>query len=329
MNFNNEIKDLKCPTNLPISGILPPVKRIIVIGDVHGDILQFKKTLIMAKLIDNNDNWVGGETVLVQLGDLIDSCRGTDCLIESEEDEGADLELLKYLIELNEKAMKEDGAVYSIVGNHEIMNVQGNFNYVSPKNFDSFLNLFKDKTNITPYQARKEAFKPGNPIANFLACSKLGVLIIGSNLFVHGGMVPEISKEYSPERINEILRLWLQDKFTDKEEYEKILFSSDYSPFWVRILGKLKSNLPKNNEECIQHVNPILEHWNVDSIHVGHSPQFIQKLGVNQTCNNSVWRHDIGMSHTFSNYDKGGERGTVRQAHVLEILNDDQFNIIR
>ena len=66
----------------------------------------------------------------------------------------------------------------------------------------------------------------------------------------------------------------------------------------------------------------------VNSIHVGHSPQFIQKLGINSTCDDAVWRHDIGMSHTFSNYDKEG-RGEVRQAQVLEILNDNQFNILK
>lgn len=328
MNFTDKITELKCPTNLPLSGVLPPVKRIIVIGDVHGDIDQFKKTLQLAKIIDTQDNWIGKDTILVQLGDLIDSCRGQDCFINSPEDKGADFELLKFLIDLNEKAMEDDGAVYSLVGNHEIMNVQGNFNYVSPKNFDSFLNLFQNKNKLTPYQARKEAFKPGNPIADFLSCSKLGVLIIGSNLFVHAGMVPEIAKEYSPKKINEILRLWLKNELKNPEEYQKILFSSKYSPFWVRVLGKMESELPENNELCVKKVNPILNHWKVSSIHVGHSPQFIQKLGINQTCDNSVWRHDIGMSHTFSNFDKNG-RGDVRQAQVLEILNDNQFNIIK
>lgn len=328
MKFNNEINKLKCPTNLPISGVLPAVRRIIVVGDVHGDIDQFKKTLKLAKLIDNKDNWIGKDTVLVQLGDLIDSCRGEDCFIESEEDKGADLDLLKYVVDLNEKAIKDDGAVYSIVGNHEIMNVQGNFNYVSPKNFDSFLNLLDDKKDITPYQARKEAFRPGNPIANFLACSKVGVLIIGNNLFVHGGMIAETAKDYTPEKINKVLKDWLENKLENAEEYKKILFSSKYSPFWNRIMGQMQHSLPSDHEECKKNVNPVLEHWKVNHIHIGHSPTFIQKLGINETCSESVWRNDIGMSHAFSAFDKNG-RSDIRKVQVLEILDDHKFNVIK
>ena len=328
MKFTDEIKNLKCPKNLPISGILPETRRIIVVGDVHGDIDQFKKTLKLAKLIDNEDNWIGKDTVLVQLGDLIDSCRGEDCFIASEDDKGADFDLLKYLIDLNEKAMKNDGAVYSIVGNHEIMNVQGNFNYVSPKNFDRFLDLISDKKSITPYEARKEAFKPGNPIANFLACSKVGVLIIGSNLFVHGGMIKQMAKDYTPEKVNEVLKEWLEGKLENEEEHKKLLFSSNYSPFWTRIMGKMQHGLSMDNKECQTNVKPILEHWNVNHIHVGHSPTFIQKLGINSTCDESLWRSDIGMSHAFSAFDSNG-RSEIRKVQVLEILNDNEFNIIK
>lgn len=280
----------------------------------------------LAKLINDEDKWIGDDTVLVQLGDLIDSCRGEDCLVQSPNDKGADLDLLKFLIYLNTLAQKYGGAVYSLMGNHEIMNVLGEFGYVSPKGFDAFFDMVIGVSNS--YEARKEAFKPGNPIANFLACSKLGVLVIGSNVFVHAGIVPEISREYNPAKINEILRLWLQNKLENPDDFRKILFSSKYSPFWTRIMGKMTQGLPNNNKQCIENVNPVLEHWKVKNIHVGHSPQFIQKLGINSTCDDAVWRHDIGMSHTFSNYDKEG-RGTVRQAQVLEILNDNKFRIIK
>ena len=299
--FNKNISQLKCPTNLPLSGILPPVKRIVVIGDVHGDLDEFKRNLRISNLIDTHDNWIGGDTVLVQLGDLIDSCRGEECVVASSKDKGHDLDLLYYVVKLNEKAMKHDGAVYSLMGNHEIMNVQGNFNYVSPKNFDDFVDLFINKDKISPYEARKEAFKPGNPIANFLACSKLGVLIIGSNVFMHAGIVPEISKEYSPKKINKILKLWLQNKLKNSEEMEKILFSSQYSPFWTRVLGKLDKDLPPDSQECIEKVNPVLEHWKVSHIHVGHTPSFNK---IVTTCGDKVIRHDIASSHAFDKWRK-------------------------
>lgn len=332
----NAFNDLTCPTNLPLAGTLPKVGRIIVIGDVHGDIDQFKETLKLAKLIDDKDNWTGGETVVVQLGDLIDSCRGVDCFKESKEDKGADLELLKYVVKLNEKAQKNGGSFYSLIGNHEIMNVYGDFSYVSPKNFDIFADLLKeeDKENISLYEARKEAFKPGSPIANYLACSKLGVLIIGSNLFVHAGLISEVSKKYTAEEINKILREWLITKTSNPLDCDNsnILFSSKYSPFWMRVLGQLKHGIDTKNEteynEKCKDIDLVLESWNVKHIHIGHSPTFIQNLGINHTCDEKIWRHDIGMSHAFSKFDKNG-RSKIREIQVLEILDDTKFNILK
>jgi len=325
------LDEFKCPSKkLPIGGVLPAVKRIIVIGDVHGDKEQFRKTLKLAKVIDDDDNWIGKDTVVVQLGDLIDSCRGQDCLVESPLDKPNDLDLLKYTVKLHEKAIKKNGAFYSLIGNHEIMNVGGHMSHVSPKNFDLFQELLEDdkysKNDFkNKFDARKWAFSPGNPIANFLACSRFGVLIIGSNLFVHAGLVPSFSKEYKPEFVNKIIRKWLQGKIKDPDEYKKILYSKDYSPFWNRILGYLPTDLDKDDKKC-EIAKEALQNWKVGHIHIGHTPTFIKNLGINSTCNDIVWRHDRGMSHTFRKFDTSG---MSEQVHVLEILNDNEFNIIR
>lgn len=325
------LSDFKCPSKkLPIAGILPSVRRIIVIGDVHGDLEEFRKTLLLAKVIDDKDNWIGGDTVVVQLGDLIDSCRGDDCIESSLLDKANDLTLLKYTVKLHEKAIKHYGAFYSLLGNHEIMNVAGHMTHVSPKNFDIFEELLEDKKYQNhefknKFEARKWAFSPGNPIANFLSCSRFGVLIIGSNLFVHAGLVPSFAELFSPEKVNEILRKWLQNKLKNPEDYDKILISKDYSPFWNRILGYLPEGLNNDDKQC-DIVKEALELWKVGHIHVGHTPQFVKNLGVNSTCGDKVWRHDRGMSHTFRKYD---ENNIGNQVHVLEILNDNTFNIIR
>ncbi|MEM9058716.1 MAG: metallophosphoesterase, partial [Pseudomonadota bacterium] len=52
------------------------VDRVIAIGDVHGDYNQFHALLREAGLIDERDRWAGGETHLVQVGDIPD--RGPD-----------------------------------------------------------------------------------------------------------------------------------------------------------------------------------------------------------------------------------------------------------
>jgi hypothetical protein len=80
--------------------VLPKVARIIVIGDIHGDWERMIKLLNIAKLIDKDDNWIGGNTVVVQVGDQIDRCRSNnfDCHVKdvTMPDEGNDWKILQY-----------------------------------------------------------------------------------------------------------------------------------------------------------------------------------------------------------------------------------------
>ena len=46
--------------------------RIIAIGDIHGDYYIFIELLKLAKVIDNNLNWIGKDTYVIQLGDTLD-----------------------------------------------------------------------------------------------------------------------------------------------------------------------------------------------------------------------------------------------------------------
>jgi len=41
--------------------------RIVAVGDIHGDYNQFIKILKHAKLIDKNKNWIGKNSILVQM----------------------------------------------------------------------------------------------------------------------------------------------------------------------------------------------------------------------------------------------------------------------
>ena len=54
-------------------GILPQTGRIFAIGDLHGDYTTFITLLYKAKIVDKNGNWIAGKTILVQIGDVLDS----------------------------------------------------------------------------------------------------------------------------------------------------------------------------------------------------------------------------------------------------------------
>ena len=79
-NLYSEVWEERC-SNFPNESSIGVIKeaphRIVVLGDLHGDWNATTKSLLKAKLIDPNDHkkWIGGETILVQLGDQVDRCR--------------------------------------------------------------------------------------------------------------------------------------------------------------------------------------------------------------------------------------------------------------
>lgn len=117
-------------------------KDIFVFGDVHGTLEGFKENLRKAKIIDDNDNWIGGTAIVVQVGDVLD--RGPK-----------PKEAFDYLSELQKKALKNDGQVIRLLGDHELMFIQKKYDYAYPmKNedceelTDKILKDIKDKNII-------------------------------------------------------------------------------------------------------------------------------------------------------------------------------------
>jgi hypothetical protein len=51
-----------------LSTWLPAPERLIAIGDIHGDLSKARAALRVAQVLDANDHWIGGKTVVVQVG---------------------------------------------------------------------------------------------------------------------------------------------------------------------------------------------------------------------------------------------------------------------
>jgi hypothetical protein len=359
--YSNDFSDF-CKGYTELPDTLTRRDRIIAIGDVHGDLNLTIRNLIIAKVIEvcnkgrntlevrYEDNtveyyrWIGRDTVVVQVGDQVDRCRpigdGTRCVKDKEatiDDEHSDIKILDLFTELNKLARKKKGMVISLLGNHELMNYQGNMNYVSYKgiNNDDFQgkNAKYKKDDGTYFSngidGRRFAFS--EKINKKLACTRQSAVIVGSFIFVHGGIVPELAKKYKISEINTLIRKWLLKKIDDDNpDIDTLINTPHESPFWTRFFGHLPPGLPFTDSRCEDALTQIFKIWSEErdglkGLVIGHTPQ-IDK-GINKTCGKSVWRVDIGASKAFDVFDKIKNSG--RKPSVLEILDDGkEFNIL-
>lgn len=343
----DRLNDFKndCPNDDYIPATLPAVKRIIAIGDIHGDLKLAIESFKLANLIDDNFNWIANppNTIVVQVGDQVDSCRpsnGKNCNeIINDDDVANDVDVLELFNSLHDKAKKHGGAVYSLLGNHELMNSQGDFRYVSKQNYHNYKYAGTTKEYTGPI-GRNDSFRPGGDIANKLACTRVSVLIIGTNMFVHAGVLPGlVSKlEYlgldnhtKLEHLNKVVRKWLLGKMQLSESNKETILNGQFdSPFWTRIYGSIPENTNLNEGHCVEYVKKTLEVFKIGQIIVGHTPQrSTNSNSINGTCyekdtnTNRLYRIDGGFSKAFNSF------GLSKMIQVLEIIDDNKFNIIK
>ena len=122
----------------------PNCDRLVIIGDIHGDIKRLKTILIDAKIINNNIEWIAEppNTVVVQMGDQVDSLNRDESIAEWEVLD--DVEVIYFTNLLDKFAQSKGGRFISIIGNHEFMNVIGNYSYVSNKSMANNENKRRD-----------------------------------------------------------------------------------------------------------------------------------------------------------------------------------------
>ncbi len=266
--------------------------RIVAIGDVHGDLEATREALRLAGAIDETDTWIGGDLVVMQTGDQID--RGPD-----------DRAVLDLFEALADQAFEAGGALYSLWGNHEVMNVELDLRYIHDDAWAPFDDLEYDPedSEIASYsedmRGRVAAFRPGGPYAAILA-GRNGAMVVGGTAFVHGGILPDHAT-YGIETFNAEVQSWMRG-----ETAESGLILESESPVWARTYSDEPGII-----ECAQ-LDEALATLGADRMVVGHTIQD----EINPGCDGKVWRIDVGMSDHY-----GGSPA------VLEITPDG-FSVI-
>ena len=218
-----------------------PSTRFVAVGDIHGAYEQFVALLQRAGLIDQKLRWSGGRTILVQTGDYTD--RGTDVR-----------KVLDLLMRLEREARSAGGQVVVLLGNHEVMNLIGDWRDVTPEICATFADArseqrreqawtqymrllearAKSAGQAAPLPAReawmaefppgcleyREAMSPRGTYGRWLRDKPIAA-VVNATLFMHAGINPQ---RPAPKSVDEVVAR-ARDEIKRLDAYRQLLTS--------------------------------------------------------------------------------------------------------
>jgi hypothetical protein len=264
--------------------------RVVAVGDSHGAYPELVGILQRVGLIDGNCQWIGGSSILVQTGDVIDRGKGSR-------------ECLDLLMDLERQAPKQNGRVIPLLGNHEVMNLMGDLRYVVAEDYRAFSTEQSDKRREEAYRdyrnfltshsahhhaaysddeagrqkwmadhppgffERHDAFEAQGLYGRWIR-SHAAVVQVGDVLFVHGGLNPALDfksiKELNERVHSEIAgfdSLW--QSLCDKKiiwrymKLEEALRQVQEEWMWIQARGQVE------DREAVQQMQELsgLQNW--------------------------------------------------------------------
>jgi len=261
------------------------VERIVAIGDLHGDYDHYIAALRAAGLVDKKGKWSGGETHLVQTGDIPD--RGPDTR-----------KIIEHITKLAKQARRKGGMVHDLIGNHEAMNMYGDLRYVSAGEYEAFVTKRSESLRDRYYEAylnnlqaqdpeafaalpenyREEwnaryplgwvehrmawdpAWNPDGEYADWVLEKKVAIQI-NDTIFLHGG----ISGFYCQNTL-ESLTTMVRDSLANFDPAQPGIVEDEFGPLWYRGLSGVEPQAP------METVDAILQEHGASHIVVGHTP---------------------------------------------------------
>ncbi|MEO6040214.1 MAG: metallophosphoesterase, partial [Saprospiraceae bacterium] len=218
--------------------------QMLVLSDIEGDFEAFKIMLVGARVMDRQFRWIYGAGHLVLVGDYFD--RGLNVT-----------ECLWLIYKLETEAAAAGGKVHFILGNHEVLNLEGNTQYMRQKYVENVALIQEDY--IRWYDNNSEL---GRWLRTKNALEK-----IGDYVFCHGGISPELARSgLNFHEVNNISRHYLGKPNADIVNPDaKLVFDVKYGIFWYRGAAK---NLLSEEE-----VNLVLNYAGAKRMVIGHTLQ--------------------------------------------------------
>ena len=255
-NFPFEIKLKKELRNEPSTFSKPD--KMMVLSDVEGNFDALRELLQLHGVIDEKLNWNFGNGHLVFGGDIFD--RGKQVT-----------ECLWFIYTLEEKAKAAGGYVHFILGNHEIMNLQGDLRYMDEK--------YQKNIPLIGI-AQKELYGKDSELGRWLRTKNV-MEKVGNILFAHGGVSISMNKAaLSLTAINEAARPYY-DVIVEQPGDAGLIFHPTKGPLWYRgYYDRININ---------EQLDSTLKIYGADHIVIGHT---IYADTISMMCNGKLFNTD-------------------------------------
>lgn len=220
-------------------------EKIVAVSDFHGQYDLMHRLLVNNGIIDTASNWTFGKGHFVITGDIFD--RGDKVT-----------EILWFLHKLEQQAEEAGGKLHLLLGNHEVMVMNGDLRYLHPKYVEVQQILGETLDKLLTQKTILGAWLRSKPV----------LVKINNNLFAHGGFHPDLAREkMSLESINRIFKENLVKFELNKprSEWGNYLHRTN-GPIWYR-------GYFKDNGATSQEIDLLLKHFEVDHLIVGHTSQ--------------------------------------------------------
>jgi hypothetical protein len=227
--------------------------KVAAASDFHGQYDLMQTLLINNHIIDSAGDWSFGNGHFVITGDVFD--RGDKVT-----------EILWFLYELEKQAELAGGKLHLLLGNHEVMVLNGDLRYLHPKYVETSILLEK------PFE---ELYGKSTVLGEWLR-SKSVLVKVNNMLFAHGGFHPSLAKE--KRSLTEINKTFKTNLVKAELEYPRAgwgkYLHKKNGPIWYRGYFKSASKGSKqDNGASSAEINMLLKHFEIEYLVVGHTSQ--------------------------------------------------------
>ncbi len=259
---------------------IPFAPRIVAIGDIHGAFPEFANTLETLGIAKRSSpesfdlTWTGKGSVLLLVGDYCD--RGEHSR-----------EVYDSIMDLEEEARKVGGQVIPLIGNHEVLLLNGTVEKwaatLKPPKKQHYQNTIDSFTKAG--LDFHETISPKGKYGAWIRRRPLFAVINGF-LFIHGGLPkPPASKSDLAADFRESV---------EAENWSKGFLMSETGPLWIRDWWDDETLIQEN-----------FRNLGIRGVVFGHTPGALGTEGEIQQKDGKIVSIDIGMTPAYG-FSKGG-----------------------